>query len=438
MAAQYAERIKAILETSDPNVATAKRIRKQLEEEHAVDLTPIKKDVDALILKIFDSLGDEKNGDNDAASLAPSSDRTPSAPQKEGPSTTKRAGYIPRPRLVPKAIFRNRRNGYFAPVKAPPALSELLGCPTITTRIQIQKLGWEYITANKLTDPAHATIVIPDEKLAVFTGAEPFKKMLLHVKLGAAVTRPSDEEIDKYIAENPIDDEYVDEDSYALSSEDDYLPPASRTAKVVEAPSLDKFASAASGKPPQKRKPRGHGFHKPHQLSDALSSVCGGLKILSRPKVVKMIWRYIKARNLQNPKDRREICCDDALKSVFSGKKKVTAFNMQKYITGHLGDVEGSDVVEDEIPDEDAAGPAAAKAGATTIKQAKAKKHNDDDDDAMDKDGDIGGPSASGNRSQQLSAPPRRRDGSNIGALHPREHDAGSVIDSTVDSDGSA
>jgi chromatin remodeling complex protein RSC6 len=44
---------------------------------------------------------------------------------------------------------------------------------------------------------------------------------------------------------------------------------------------------------------------------------------------------YIKKHELQNPQNRREILADDKLEAVF-GKKKVTMFEMNKYLAQHL------------------------------------------------------------------------------------------------------
>ena len=47
------------------------------------------------------------------------------------------------------------------------------------------------------------------------------------------------------------------------------------------------------------------------------------------------IWEYIRAHNLQNSENRREILADDKLRRVF-GKDKVTMFEMNKHLAGHL------------------------------------------------------------------------------------------------------
>jgi hypothetical protein len=52
---------------------------------------------------------------------------------------------------------------------------------------------------------------------------------------------------------------------------------------------------------------------------------------LPRPTIA----RYIRSHNLQNPENRREILADDKLQKVF-GKDKVTMFEMNKHLTGHL------------------------------------------------------------------------------------------------------
>ena len=56
---------------------------------------------------------------------------------------------------------------------------------------------------------------------------------------------------------------------------------------------------------------------------------------IARGQVVSKIWEYIRANNLQNPENRREILADDKLKPVF-GVDKVTMFEMNKHLSRHL------------------------------------------------------------------------------------------------------
>ncbi len=83
---------------------------------------------------------------------------------------------------------------------------------------------------------------------------------------------------------------------------------------------------------------------------------------LSRPGVVKALWAYIKKHDLQDPKDRRFILCDDKLKAVF-GKDRVNAFGMNKFLSNHVyyrdDVVSAADIASDE--DESSDGESSAQ-----------------------------------------------------------------------------
>ncbi|KAI5890298.1 SWIB-domain-containing protein [Schizophyllum commune H4-8] len=82
------------------------------------------------------------------------------------------------------------------------------------------------------------------------------------------------------------------------------------------------------------------GFAKEFALSEPLSAVLNEQK-LSRPQVVKQLWVYIKANELQNPSNKREIVCDDALRRVFN-TDKIDMFKMNKELGSHLYDAANS------------------------------------------------------------------------------------------------
>jgi upstream activation factor subunit UAF30 len=75
-------------------------------------------------------------------------------------------------------------------------------------------------------------------------------------------------------------------------------------------------------------------LQKPLQPSEELALVVGS-EPLARGQVVSKVWEYIRSHNLQNPENRREILADDKLRSIF-GKDKVTMFEMNKHLAGHL------------------------------------------------------------------------------------------------------
>ena len=89
-------------------------------------------------------------------------------------------------------------------------------------------------------------------------------------------------------------------------------------------------------KTPEKKASGGkaNALQKPLQPSEELAAVVGSGP-LPRGQVVSKMWEYIRSHNLQNPENRREILADDKLRKVF-GKDKVTMFEMNKHLTGHL------------------------------------------------------------------------------------------------------
>jgi len=74
---------------------------------------------------------------------------------------------------------------------------------------------------------------------------------------------------------------------------------------------------------------------KPMALSATLEAVIGSGP-LPRGQVVKKLWEYIKANNLQNPSNKRNIIADEKLLPLFGGKKEVTMFEMTKLVSAHL------------------------------------------------------------------------------------------------------
>jgi DNA topoisomerase-3 len=99
-------------------------------------------------------------------------------------------------------------------------------------------------------------------------------------------------------------------------------------AKTTKAPAAKKAAKPATEKAPRKA---AVGTLKP---SPALMAVIGD-GAYARTEVVKKIWDYIKANNLQDPADKRSIKADGKLQAVF-GKDSATMFELAGIIGKHL------------------------------------------------------------------------------------------------------
>ncbi len=76
-------------------------------------------------------------------------------------------------------------------------------------------------------------------------------------------------------------------------------------------------------------------FMKPLNVSADLAAVVGPGP-MPRSEVVKKLWVYIKSKNLQDPKNKRTIVADEALKKVFGGQASVDMFAMTKLVSAHL------------------------------------------------------------------------------------------------------
>ena len=76
-------------------------------------------------------------------------------------------------------------------------------------------------------------------------------------------------------------------------------------------------------------------FMKPMNISPELAVVVGKGP-MPRSEVVKKLWVYIKGKNLQDPKAKRNIIADEPLKKVFGGKAMVDMFEMTKLVSKHL------------------------------------------------------------------------------------------------------
>ncbi|KAJ8548147.1 hypothetical protein K7X08_021383 [Anisodus acutangulus] len=82
-------------------------------------------------------------------------------------------------------------------------------------------------------------------------------------------------------------------------------------------------------------KGRYKGILKPQPISPALGKFVGATEI-SRTGAIKKVWDYIKTNNLQNPANKKEINCDDKLKTIFAGKDKVGFLEIAKLLSNHF------------------------------------------------------------------------------------------------------
>mgnify|MGYP000585439687 CR=1 FL=1 len=100
------------------------------------------------------------------------------------------------------------------------------------------------------------------------------------------------------------------------------------TAAAKKAPAKKAAAKSTAAKAPRKAAAG-------KAPSAALAAVIGNEPV-ARPEAVKKMWEYIKANNLQDPKDKRTIVADDKLRAVF-GKDSAGMFELAGILGNHLG-----------------------------------------------------------------------------------------------------
>jgi upstream activation factor subunit UAF30 len=95
-----------------------------------------------------------------------------------------------------------------------------------------------------------------------------------------------------------------------------------------------KAAKSAAGASDAKKKKGAFGVYKiSPELCEFLNYPQG--TVISRTNVVKLITRYVKEHDLQDPSNRRNIRCDQTLKNLL-GVSVVTFFSINKYLTRHF------------------------------------------------------------------------------------------------------
>jgi upstream activation factor subunit UAF30 len=176
-----------------------------------------------------------------------------------------------------------------------PQLSAFFGKGNKMARTEIVKSLWEYVREHDLQNPLNRREIILDEAMKNVFACDTFTIFSMNKYISAHI-HPF----------KPVD--------LTASTE-----PAKKR-KVTPTKTANK-----------KRKT---GTQPPYRLSDDLVAVVGK-PILPRPQVVSAIWEYIKANDLQNPIDKREILCDAKLEVVMK-RKKVSMFKMNQLISPHL------------------------------------------------------------------------------------------------------
>lgn len=207
----------------------------------------------------------------------------------DGASTPKRAA--------------KRGGGLSAKKEISEKLQKFLNMGDHMARTEVVKALWAYIREHDLQNPANKKEIILDDAMKEVFGCDRFTMFSMNKYIGAHI-HPF----------KPVD----------LTTN------TTTTATTPRRKRGKKNDGGGSAK-----KARKTGSQPPYRLSEDMAAVTG-TDILPRPQVVSKLWEYIRAHDLQNPEDRREILCDERLRRVLGNRSRVTMFQMNAYITEHL------------------------------------------------------------------------------------------------------
>ncbi|KAJ4870793.1 SWIB/MDM2 domain superfamily protein [Raphanus sativus] len=112
---------------------------------------------------------------------------------------------------------------------------------------------------------------------------------------------------------------------------------SSRPANMRMVRAVTSATAAASSSEPSSttktREPRG--IMKPRPVTPEMQDVVGE-SVIPRTQALKRIWAYIKEHDLQDPRNKKVIICDEKLKKIFDGKDSVGFLEIAKLIGPHF------------------------------------------------------------------------------------------------------
>lgn len=342
--------IKNILKTADLDSISAKQVRKQLEKEHKCDLTEHKKFIDKTIMDLIDEMGSGASEAEEAAPKEKVKKRLPSPPIKgssnkkikdEEDFTVKKSSVQSTPANTKKLLSAELvsesdemssggSDSEFLSINKPASKSST----TNRKRIAKKSTNGANTDVASLAQTSNSrackknirgskTDVRVSPELAKIIGAEVLPMSEISLRLHQeALSRQLHEGSDKmYII--------CDEDFKAL-----FKLERIRVSTLTNHCKKHIFKIEKEKSDKDKKKSGNSMYSKKIWLSPDLADILGH-NHMSRHAVVKEMWAIIKARGLQDPKNKKFMLVDDHLMPVFK-QKRVQTFGMLKYLTGHM------------------------------------------------------------------------------------------------------
>ncbi|XWS54843.1 hypothetical protein CRYUN_Cryun10bG0124300 [Craigia yunnanensis] len=341
-------RLREILRDSDLDTATAGTVRRQLEEDFSVDLSDRK----GFVRDQIDIFLETLNQENEKEEQGPQYENTKLQEEEEeedeeeeeskgeGSQKTRRAS------KADKQV-KKRGGGFQKVCSLSPQLQNVVGESELP-RTEVVKKLWLYIKENNLQDPMNKRNIICDESLHAIFRVNSINMFQMNKALTKHIWPLSaeDEKVKHEMkcedsddsatvdAENANEEKKEEEKEEEEEEEEEEQEGNARGSKNKRSSKVDKDV-----------KRRGGGFTKLCSLSPQLQAFIGEPE-LARTEVVKRLWTYIRDKNLQDPKNRRNILCDESLHALFR-VNTINMFQMNKALSKHIWPLNEEDAQAD-------------------------------------------------------------------------------------------
>ncbi|KAJ6310579.1 hypothetical protein OIU76_015325 [Salix suchowensis] len=337
-------RLREILQSSDLDTATAGSIRRQLEEDFGVDLSEKKKFIREQIDTFLETLN---KGDGQSENVTENEDDKNEAVEEENEKDgikeeeeeeEEEDSETEESKGTNKTEKVRKRGGFTMLSSLSPQLQAVVGVPELA-RTEVVKKLWAYIRENNLQDPKNRKKIKCNEALRAVFHVNSIDMFQMNKALSKHIwpLTGENESVEQKEKCKDSNDSGSERDNGGEQEDDEEV----EEEEVKKESNESNKKKRRSAKVDEDVKKRGGGFTKLCSLSPQLQEFVG-VPELARTGVVKKLWAYIREKNLQDPKNKRNIICDESLRSIFE-VDSIDMFQMNKALTKHIWAVNEED-----------------------------------------------------------------------------------------------
>ncbi|KAK6253589.1 hypothetical protein QUC31_015309 [Theobroma cacao] len=349
-------RLREILRDSDLDTATAGSVRRQLEKDFGVDLSDrkgfVRDQIDIFLETLNQENEKEEQGPESENAKIEEDDDEEEESKGEGSEKPRRGSKVDKP-------VKKRGGGFQKVCSLSPQLQKVVGQSELP-RTEVVKKLWLYIRENNLQDPKNKRNIICDESLRAIFRVNSINMFQMNKALTKHIWPLSaeDENVKHEMkcedshdsvsvdAKNAEEEEEEEEEERGEEEEEEEVEEEEEEEQEPEQEGNARGSkNKRSAKVDKDVKRRGGGFTKLCSLSPQLQAFIGEPE-LARTEVVKRLWTYIREKNLQDPKNRRNILCDQSLHAIFR-VNTINMFQMNKALSKHIWPLNEEDAQAD-------------------------------------------------------------------------------------------